>query len=496
MRTFLIMLASFASALSLQAQKATAPATPAGFRIPLTITPLKNCRVYIGCYYGKFQSLVDSAWVDNNSNAVFKGNTKLPGGMYFLVLPQKAILPKSDFLVDGTQHFSLQIDTLHPEQFTFTGSPENILFQQYTRHLNQEIPRLNALRARLQADTNAPDAAATKTQLAHAYKALNDYRDSIAGKYPESMLTLFLQSTKSPEPPPAPTMADGKKDSLFPARYAKDHYWDNMPLHDDRLLRTPVFDNKLDDYFRYYVVPDADSLIQEVNYILLSARSGKDMFKYLLGRFTDKYINPEIMGHDKVFVYLFNQYYSKGDTAWLTAKQKEYIFNRAYSLMANQIGEPAAALDLLDTTGRETPMYTIKAPFTFVLFWDPNCGHCKEVVPRVDSMYEAKWKSIGVKVYAVNVDEKAMDDWKKYIREHHLNGWLHAYQPKEQREADNKANRANFRQLYDVFQTPTMYLLDSEKRIIGKRLTIEQFDEVMQAKLKVTATLSGKATRK
>jgi thiol-disulfide isomerase/thioredoxin len=485
MRVFLIMLAFCASALPSQAQKAPTPATSAGYQIPLTITPLKNCWVYIGCYYGKFKNLVDSAWVDNTSNAVFKGKTRLPGGIYFLVSPQRTIL--SEFLMDRTQHFSLKADTLRPEQLTITGSPENALFQEYTRYLNQKGPQLNALQAKLKSATNAADSAATRAQLVQANKELNDYRDSIVKKHPESMLTLFFQTLKLPEPPPMPVLADGKKDSLFPARYVKEHYWDNVPLHDDRLLRTPFFDGKLEDYFKYYVVPDADSLIQEVNYILLSARSGKDMFKYLLGRFTDKYINPEIMGHDKVFIFLFNQYYSKGDTAWLTAKQKEYIFNRAYSLMANQIGEPAAVLDLLDTTGKETPMYTIKAPFTFVIFWDPNCGHCKEVVPRVDSMYEAKWKKIGVKVYAVNVDEKAMDEWKKYIRENHLNGWLHAYQPKEQREADNKANRANFRQLYDVFQTPTMYLLDSEKRIIGKKLTIEQFDEVMQAKLRATA---------
>jgi thiol-disulfide isomerase/thioredoxin len=485
MRVFLIMLAFCASALPSQAQKATTPAASAGYQIPLTITPLKNCWVYVGCYYGKFKNLVDSAWVDNSSNAVFKGKTKLPGGIYFLVSPQKTIL--SEFLMDRTQHFSLKTDTLHPEQITITGSPENTLFQQYTIYLSQKGPELNALKAKLQGAQTPADSTSASTALIKANKELNDYRDSIVKKHPESMLALFFQSLKMPEPPPMPTLANGKKDSLAPARYVKEHYWDNVPLHDDRLLRTPFFDSKLEDYFKYYIVPDADSLIQEVNYILLSSRAGKDMFKYLLGRFTDKYINPEIMGHDRVFIFLFNQYYSKGDTAWLTAKQKEYIFNRAYSLMANQIGEPAAVLDLLDTTGKETPMYSVKAPFTFVLFWDPNCGHCKEVVPRVDSIYEAKWKKLGVKVYAVNVEEKALPEWKKYINENHLNGWIHTYQTKEQREADNKANRANFRQLYDVFQTPTMYLLDSEKRIIGKKLTIEQFDEVMQAKLKATA---------
>ncbi|RXK83822.1 TlpA family protein disulfide reductase [Filimonas effusa] len=486
MRVLTVILAfcTAISSLNVQAQKNTNPASNAGYNIPLTITPLKNCWVYMGCYYGKFKNLVDSAWVNENSKAVFKGKSKLPGGIYFLVSPNKTLL--SEFLMDAPQHFSLKTDTLHPDKLEISGSSENALYQRYTAFLSEKGPHLSALQAQLKQTTDTAQAALLRTQLIQANKELNDYRDTVVEKYPESMLTLFFRSLKSPEPPPMPTMANGNKDSLFPARYVKEHYWDNVPLHDDRLLRTPFFDSKLEEYFRNYVIPDADTLIEEVNYLLLSARGGQDMFKYLLGRFTDKYINPEIMGHDKVFIFLFNQYYSKGDTTWLSAKQKEYIFNRAYSLMANQIGEPAAALDLLDTTGKAAPMYALQAPFTFVLFWDPNCGHCKEMVPRIDSIYQAKWKKIGVKIYAVNVDEKVNDEWKKYVRDHHLTGWIHTYQPKADREADAKANRANFRQLYDVFQTPTMYLLDKDKRIIGKKLTIEQFDEVMQAKLKAT----------
>jgi hypothetical protein len=45
------------------------------------------------------------------------------------------------------------------------------------------------------------------------------------------------------------------------------------------------------------------------------------------------------MGQEKVFLYLFDKYYSKGDTTWLNEKQRKFIFDRAYSLMANQLGE-------------------------------------------------------------------------------------------------------------------------------------------------------------
>ena len=130
--------------------------------------------------------------------------------------------------------------------------------------------------------------------------------------------------------------------------------------------------------------------------MLLYSRSAKEMHKYLLGKFTDKYINPEIMGQDKVFLFLFENYFSKGDTTWLNEKQRKYIFDRAYSLMANQINEPSPQLSLKDSVGSTVSLYNVKAPFIF-WFWDPTCGHCREEVPKLDSIYEARWKDLGVK---------------------------------------------------------------------------------------------------
>ena len=47
---------------------------------------------------------------------------------------------------------------------------------------------------------------------------------------------------------------------------------------------------------------------------------------------------------------------------------------------------------------------------------------------------------------------------------------------------DADMQRPSFRQLYDVTQTPTLYLLDSEKRIVGKKLTVDQLNDLLQVK--------------
>lgn len=472
-----VALMMMVSAVAQTSKNTTTTSSTAGYNITATVAPFKNTWLYLGTYYGKYKTLADSAMADANGTAVFKGNKKLDKGIYFLVSPDKAIL--FEMLMDDKQHFMVKADTAHSENISFTGSEENTNFQNYTKFLAQHVPTLTKLQSQLKSATNVLDSAQIMAAIAKENKVLDDYREGVIKNNPTSMLALFFKTVKRPDLPAA--MDRNSKEAFY---FVKDHFWDGVSFDDARLLHTPFFDPKIDEYFKYYVSPEPDSVKEEVNYMLLSARTNKDMFQYLLGKFTDKYINPEIMGQDKVFLFLFDNYYSKGDTAWLKSDQRKYIFNRAYSLMANQLGEPAPELNLTDSSGKTHSLYDLQAPFTFVLFWDPNCSHCKVEVPRVDSIYKAKWQGEGVKVYAVNTSDAAVQEWKNFINEHHLQDWTHVYQTKAEKAADEQANRPNYRQLYDVFQTPTMYLLDKDKRIIAKGLSILQFDEVMNHQTK------------
>jgi thiol-disulfide isomerase/thioredoxin len=355
------------------------------------------------------------------------------------------------------------------------------LFKSYAAFSNEKGRSLQQLKLALQS-TNGAEADKIRLSIANTEKEIKQYQVDIHKKYPNSLLSALFNIMQRPELPPVPVI-NGKPDSAYPYQYVKQHYWDNVLFNEDRLLRTPFFEPKLDEYFKYYVSADPDSIISEVKQMLLMAKTGKEIYPYLLTKFTNKYINPEFMGQDKVFVYLFENFYAKGDTVLLNPASRKSITERAYSLMANQIGQQAPVLNLTDTTGKKQGLYTINAPFTIVTFWDPNCGHCKEEIPRYDSLYKAKWKAKGVAVYSVNIYENENIAWKKFIVENKLSPeWYQVYQTKEDKLAEEKAGLPNYRQLYDIFKTPTVYLLDDKKRILAKQLTLEQFDALMDAK--------------
>src|SRR6201999_4009097 len=126
---------------------------------------------------------------------------------------------------------------------------------------------------------------------------------------------------------------------------------------DDRLSRTPIFEPRLDKYYKDLVSPQADSIEREADMMLLEARVSKAMFQYLLVYFVQKYVNPEYMGQDAVFVHLFEKYINSGQAEFFTEKCRKFLDNRAYSLMVNLIGQPAANLEMVDTTGKPRYLY-------------------------------------------------------------------------------------------------------------------------------------------
>jgi thiol-disulfide isomerase/thioredoxin len=361
------------------------------------------------------------------------------------------------------------------------GSSENKLFQEY-----QKVVALKG--GKLQEELTAFKNSKTKSDsLFHEKnyntinKELSDYRDNIIQENPESMLTALFKSMKEPQARMVKPVT--REDSVNNYQYYKKHYWDGIDFTDDRVIRTPFFLPKVERFFREVVTPAPDSIIREADYLLLRARTSTEMYKFFLNWLTDEYINPKYMGQDAVFVHLFEKYHSKGISSWLNEKQMSAITNRAYMLMSNLIGEQAPNLEMVDTAGIKRSLFDMQATYTVICFWDPTCGHCQHEVPRLDSFYRAKWKDEGVKMYGVLTETKEQAKWIDFIRKNNLQSWTNVYETDVQKKAIEDAQKPSYKQLYDITQTPTLYLLDKDKRIIAKKLSIEQMDDLLDMKI-------------
>jgi thiol-disulfide isomerase/thioredoxin len=447
-----------------------------GYEIKVTIKPLKNQYVYLGHYYGKQLPIIDSALLNEKSEAVFKGPKKLGGGIYLVGYPDKA--RNFELLIDKNQKFSVATDTANPSRVTFTNSPENTAFLAYQSFMMTNGKLMDSL-LRARRGALAKDSLAITARVTSINEAVRNYRLDIMAKEPNSLLTALLKGMKEPEVPQNPN----PRDSMFAYRYFKNHYWDGVAFYDDRILRTPFFEGRLDKYYEQLVYPAADSVIKEMDWMLGYASASEEMQKFLLLKFVNRYLNQKYMWEDAVFVHLFEKYFAQKSYPWLTEQGKKVITDRAYSLMANIFGNPASEIELPDLKDKPANLYGVEAPYTLLVIWDPTCGHCKETLPKLDSMYKAKWKAMGLKPFGLAKEtEGTKKDWLTFIEKHQLNDWVHVYYSKEADKARTGAGIPSYSQLFDVQSFPTLYLLDKDKRIIAKKLTENQIDDFLQFK--------------
>ena len=456
---------------------------PEGYEIKVTFKPFKDQYIYLGHYEGKQLPIIDSVVVNKKSEAIFKGSKKLPAGVYLIGYPNKSGF--FEFLVDKEQHFSIEADTTDLRNVRYKNSPENDLFNAYQHFMFANGKKIDTTQKLLGTAKNKKDSAALHEVISKTNKAVSEYRLNIIKQHPDGTLAFILNLLREPEVPPASQHPAGKYDSLYAYQYFKAHFWDGINFFDDRLIRTPIIENKIDKYFEQLVYPNADSVNKEIDWMLGYASVNPDNEKFLLLKFVNRYFSMKYMWEDAVFVHLYEKYFSQKKYAWLTEKGMKMIQDRAYNLMANILGNPAPDIDLPDTAGKNITLYNLVSPYTIVVIWDPMCGHCKEIVPKVDSLYEQKWKTQGVKVFALAKETDGnKNDWLSFIRQHHLGDWANVYYSKAEEKARVDAGIPGYSQLYDVLSFPTLYLLDKDKRIIAKKLSFDQINDILQEKIK------------
>lgn len=461
-----------------------AAAAQTGYEINVTFKPFKNQYIYLGHYFGKSYPIIDSAMLDENSQASFKGTKALPGGIYLVGYPNKAGF--FEILIDKQQHFSVVADTATiAKGASYVNSPDNVLFTNYQQRMSAFGRAISGLQAQLKVAANKADSAKITEALTAEDKQVGSYREELIKNNPDALLTTLLICMREPELKGALKNPANKADSTEAYNYFKSHFWDGVNFWDGRLAFTPFFEEKLEKYFSQLVLPHPDTVIKEIDRMLSYASINEEMNRFLLVKFINRYLNQKYMWEDAVFVHLFEKYFSQKTYPWLNEAGKKTITERAYSLMANILGTPASDIELNNTENKPASLYSTNASFTIVAFWDPTCGHCKEVLPKLDSFYRSKWKADGLKIFAVAKEtEGTKADWLKFVKDNKLTAWTHVYYSKEADKARTDNGIPGYSQLYDVQSFPTLYLLDKDKRIIAKKLTYQQLDEIIQLKKK------------
>ncbi len=447
-----------------------------GYSINATIHGIRDTSLILGYYFNKQMFVKDTIQVDGNGIGTFTGEEPLDGGIYIVYLPDKSYF---DLLISDNQDFKLETtdgDLVKSQKIT--GSTESDNFLQYQRFLNIKQEEAKTVQEKLKdLEKDSPEYNKIIEQLRAIKKEVDKKMDMTIEQNPGTFLANFLKSTKDVNVPdfdlPENTT---NKDSVLQVKrynYYKTHYFDNIDLNDDRLLRTPVFTSKIERYFTKLLVQHPDTLFKEAN-IIIGKTENDNVKKYLIQYLFNMANESKVMGMDAMVVDMAERYYLSGEAEWADSTFLSDLQQRVSRLKPNLIGKTAPDLKLQSVDGQIFKLSEVRAPITILVFWEPSCGHCKTEIPKLKELVWDKHQKDGIKIFAVYTQVEQAE-WKEFIEEHDLYEWMNVYDPYQ---------RSNFRNLYDIYSTPTIFVLDKDKKIIGKRIGAEQLSGFIDYQLK------------
>lgn len=430
-----------------------------GYSIETEIKGQTDNVAYLGHHFATQRYVDDTANVEAG-RAVFEGKKDLIEGIYFYYSPKVYF----EFIIED-QNFSIQGDAADVvSTAVIKGSPLNEAFYGMQRFNYEKRIASEQIRAALDSTASSEEKQMANEKLNAIQDEIKAYQNQLQAEYPNTLLDRLIRLMQTPEIPPVPAGQDSLK---FRYEYYKNHFWDGINISDPGLLRSPLLHNKIMDYLDNVVIQQADTVINEVEKLIQIAKNNDEAYRYLLISLTNKYESSPIMGFDKVFVHLVDNYYLTNQAPWTDAETIKKLEERAASIRPNFIGNPAPPFVLQDSIGTDYDLYRINAKYTVLYFYDPDCGHCKKSTPLLYEAY-AELQTKGVEVLAIctTTDGKR---WKEFINEFDLN-WINL--------AD-LSSRTNVKYYYDVRSTPTVYILDQEKKILLKKVATEDVPEII-----------------
>lgn len=442
-----------------------------GHEIKIKLNDFDQKQLYLGYHYGDKQYIQDTVDIDESGYFTFSGEEPLKGGVYLIIMP-----PDNQYfqiLVDeGSQNFTIETSAKDPVAgININGSSDNKLFYGYLNYLSEKIVEQKEIHK----DKDSPDPKKKEA----AIKKLEDldsqvkkYHEDIIKEHPKTMSTVMIKPRMEI---PIPTF-EGSEKEISMKRYVfyKKHYFDHIDLGDPRLLRTPFLFERVTYYMEKLTPQHPDSMIISIDYLLGKMQPSEETFKYYLIHFLNKYASSKVVGQDKVYVHIAENYYCKGLAPWTDEEQLAKICDNARRLKPILIGKKARDITTKDKDGKNHNLYDFTTDYTILYFWASDCGHCKKMTPFLIDFHE-KYKSKGVSIMTICKPKSGeyKECWDYIDKHENMENMLNTYDP---------SNRAQI--YYNVRSTPSMFIMNKDKEIIMKGIGADQLDEVMDEIIK------------
>ena len=263
---------------------------------------------------------------------------------------------------------------------------------------------------------------------------------------------------------PLPAIPSALRTPHERAAYLLTHFWDSMDFADTLRSRHPAFmEQNLVNFLSLFPHAQAEARTGAVKVLMQRAESDKTLY-LLLAELAEKYLytNSSPMQNEEHFIPFLEEIV---DTSLLDETEKSRFRFLLSAALKNRPGTMTTDFTYLTPNGELQTLYTV--PVTcrlLLLFYDPDCLHCRETINalRTASRLQQQIDSGQLTVLAICVGEDR-DLWKSSLKDLSTQ-WFTGF--------DMGCIRQEER--YLLPDMPMMYLLDGEKRVVKKEVSLHQ----------------------
>ena len=252
--------------------------------------------------------------------------------------------------------------------------------------------------------------------------------------------------------------------------YIKTHALDQVNFYDEGLIYSDAFTNKSIEYLTYYRNPQLPIELLEkefmaaIDSILNKAKVNEIVYTHIVEYLLDGF---KKFGFDNVINYILESYVIKDDLC-LDQKLSNTLERRIQQAKNFKVGNKVPNIILPDSSGSMIELYKINADKTLIIFYASWCPHCQTLLPQIYELYKNQ-KEKKLEVVAVSIDTSRID-WLNFVVNNNLD-WINL--------SDLKGWDGQATLDYYIYATPTMFLIDNERRIIVMPKNLEEIKTIL-----------------
>lgn len=260
-------------------------------------------------------------------------------------------------------------------------------------------------------------------------------------------------------------LAQQSEKSLSAADSTLFHFWDKFDMRDTAQVKNPEKgEQQLADFIQLLSQnPDSATRDKAVDLMLDKAKVNRTGFDYFIKQYEHYlYDGNSPMRNDIVYESVL-RYLIKTDL--LSDLEKE-AYRPTYKLvLRNKEGKTAEDFTYELANGKKQKLSDTKSKYTFLIFYDPDCSHCKETIHQLRDTPQLVQLFSQLQVQVLAIDPWGdLTKWKNY-QSQLSDQWINGF--------DGESKILSFN-LYDLKASPTIYLLDENKRVLLKDTYLQQ----------------------